>query len=136
MKKTQQGFTLIELLIVIAIIGILAAVAVPSYQSYTKKAKFTELVQATAPYKMAVEMCYQNLSTVTGCAVGTNGIPAAPTATAAMKSLGVVDGVITVTPNILGGIEEDDTLILTPVANAAGTLVWTMTGGCKTANIC
>ena len=58
--KKQGGFTLIELMIVVAIIGILAAIAVPQYQTYTKKAKFTEVVQATQPFKLGVELCYQN----------------------------------------------------------------------------
>ncbi len=59
MVKLQKGFTLIELMIVIAIIGILAAVAVPQYSQYTKRAKFSEIKLAVSPIKSAVELCYQ-----------------------------------------------------------------------------
>ncbi|MDX1810492.1 MAG: pilin, partial [Gammaproteobacteria bacterium] len=58
-KKAQKGFTLIELMIVIAIVGILAAVAVPMYSDYTNKAKFSEVMAAAGPIKTAIEMCYQ-----------------------------------------------------------------------------
>ncbi len=59
MKTSQQGFTLIELMIVIAIIGILASIALPAYQKYTNKAKFTEVVLATSNIKSEVEICGQ-----------------------------------------------------------------------------
>ena len=58
--QAQKGFTLIELMIVVAIIGILAAVAVPAYQTYTLKARFTEITNSTAPMKTAVEACIQS----------------------------------------------------------------------------
>lgn len=70
----QGGFTLIELLIVIAIIGILAAVAVPSYQNYTDKAEFTAVINATAPYKLAVDACIQ-ISGIGNCSANQNGVP-------------------------------------------------------------
>jgi len=131
MKKVQQGFTLIELMIVVAIIGILAAVAIPSYQNYTKKAKFTEVVQAASPYKIAVEICAQNLSTLTGCSLGTNGVPATMTSKY-VASVAVTDGQVTVTPNVLEGIVATDTFELTSVYSAANGVAWTATGGCKT----
>jgi type IV pilus assembly protein PilA len=74
-NKSQSGFTLIELMIVVAIIGILAAIAIPSYQNYTRKAKFTEVVNALAPYKLGVEVCFQDTSDLSQCAAGSNSVP-------------------------------------------------------------
>lgn len=68
MVKTQKGFTLIELMIVIAIIGILAAVAVPQYGQYTKRAKFAEVVSSTAPIKTGIDVCLQTTQATASCA--------------------------------------------------------------------
>ncbi|WP_122672479.1 pilin [Pseudomonas viridiflava] len=127
--KAQKGFTLIELMIVVAIVGILAAVALPAYQNYTMRARFTEVVSVADTYKTAVSLCVQQLGTVTGCNLGTNDIPAT-TATTYVASVGVTNGAITVTPQ--GGIPAASTYVLTPTLNA-GSTSWALTGGCLTA---
>lgn len=138
MKKIQQGFTLIELMIVVAIIGILAAVALPAYQSYTLKAKFTEVVSAVAPYKTAIELCAQNgdcvaSSTALGnVAFGTLGIPGSPNATAFLASITLATtGTITATAGTSGGLASE-TFILTPSFATGQAITWAATGTCKT----
>ncbi len=80
--NTQKGFTLIELMIVVAIIGILASIALPAYQDYTRRAEFTETTLAAANIKTAVEICAQTqgLLNATNCVQDTFGVPGNVTA--------------------------------------------------------
>jgi len=135
-ERKSSGFTIIELLIVVAIIGILAVIAVPTYLTYTKKAYFSEVIQATGPYKLAVEACYQAQgggAAVANCANGSNGVPAAPGASGNVASIvTTATGVITGTG---GGKAPADTYILTPTPTNS-VLVWATTGTCVANGTC
>jgi type IV pilus assembly protein PilA len=146
MQQAQKGFTLIELMIVVAIIGILAAIAVPAYQTYTNKAKFSEVVSASAPYKLGVEICFQEQGTLlaANCTNALNGIPAVTAAIAGRVAAGsgAVGGNGALTANItMTAIATDglasQTYVLTGVAAAVGSpIIWTKTGTCIAAGYC
>lgn len=133
MKNMQKGFTLIELMIVVAIIGILAAIALPQYQDYIKKAKFAEVLSTSEAYKTPVGMCFQDQTVLTNCNAGANNIPAVPTTLPAnVASMTVAAGVITATGTTAAG---GYTSVLTPVMDGA-VMRWTQTGTCQGVGYC
>lgn len=144
MKTTsqQKGFTLIELMIVIAIIGILAAIAVPQYQTYTNKAKFSEVVSATSPFKLAVELCAANTGALAACgnSNATGEVPPAITGQTAGYVASVTvsaAGVITATAN--ASIPGTPNYTLTPTLGTSATsalVTWAKSGSCVAAALC
>lgn len=131
MKKNMQGFTLIELMIVVAIIAILAAIAIPAYNDYMRKARFSEVMSVGAGYKLAVAECLNSIGTLAGCTAGANDIPAIPASLASlnMDSMSVTNGVITQDSVTAAG---DRTSVLTPVVDN-GALNWVQSGTCTNA---
>ena len=129
-KQAQAGFTLIELMIVVAIIGILAAVAIPAYSDYTVKAKVANIQGAADSLKTAVALCAQEAGGVLDdCDAGANGIPVTLTATKEVASSTVTNGVIVVTlaATGLGDGVNAKTVTYTPdVAPGATNLNWTV----------
>ena len=134
--KWQQGFTLIELMIVVAIIGILAAIAIPSYQNYAVRARYAEVITAATPFKTGVADCYHTTSDLGNCNTGENGVPPFSGSAGQVQSISVINGVIRITPEENKGIVANDTYILTPTVTN-GVITWSNTGsGCITAGLC
>ncbi|MBB1075298.1 pilin [Rhodoferax sp. 4810] len=120
-RSMQKGFTLIELMIVVAIIGILAAVALPAYQDYTTRAKVSEVILMAAPAKLAVSESVSSVGALASFTAASSGY-AFPGATKYVSGVSITDaGVISVTstvPNATGA------LTFTPTEAGSGQLTW------------
>ena len=127
MKRIQKGFTLIELMIVVAIIGILAAVALPAYQDYTTRAKVSEIVIMGSPAKLAVAESASSLGGLANITVANSGY-VFPGATKYVSNVAITPatGVITVTSS-LPASNGAGVVTLTPTDVGSGQLKWACT---------
>ena len=130
--KQQQGFTLIELMIVIAIIGILAAIAIPAYQDYTIRSKVSEGLNLVGAAKLAVAETFDSEGRFLGADNASYGLPAAGSINGNYVSSVAIgaSGLITITYNQnLGGTPtaNGETMVLDPTARQ-GSMQWNCDG--------
>lgn len=130
-RKGDQGFTLIELMIVVAIIGILAAVALPAYNDYTTKAHVSEAASVAQGYKTAVAEYYA----INGSLPDLADISMTTSSSTAYSAVDVTTGVVKVTMTGVGGLTAGQFLEYVPDVSNAGAVTWLCTAAAGNTNI-
>lgn len=140
-NRPSGGFTLIELMIVVAIVAILAAVALPAYQTYTKRAKFTEVIAATGPAKTAIDICVQTGGSdcETAGNNASNGVGTVIVDDVTVTSTDVQTGPWTITATGTGDVDDETFVMEGTVDN--GRVIWennpsSNEGSCVSAGLC
>lgn len=128
--RHNYGFSLIELMIVVSIIGILAMIAIPSYQNYTKRARFAEVITTADFYKTAVSVALQEGTPIEDITDGKYGIPPKPKSSKNLAALSVEHGMITATATEAAA---SATYILKPSSDGSS---WAIGGTCLKLGFC
>ena len=126
LKQVQKGFTLIELMIVVAIIGILAAIAIPAYQNYTIRAQVTEGLTLADGWKTAIAEFYANTGAMPATTAALTGT--CNSVGTYESSIGVTTGSIVITYGAAANqklqVAANNTLVLVPIVNSNNDVLW------------